>query len=939
MYYAAHDTLGLNSVAHYNEKRFSFQGNTIPIGLMDVDYYSLHEDAMSTGDYFTFDANNDLLFDHPNPVGSPYIQNNIFFGSPLKQTSNYANPTYRIDPAFFISDNINSPIYSDPSALKINFDDNTGWNSFDISQVSHYQPVYSTAGIKIIEIELEYRIGAVTHTKSSKSMLKTMSKSVKSLPDEIIKLPGLQIGVYNGCSETENADEKAIIFLEGFDLFDAVGGMSRDIGQIYDEMIGGEFVYIDELRNFNYTYYVVNWDNSRIDMRFNALYLLNFIEFLKAKYNKSYEQFVMMGESMGGVIGRYTLTYMESDEYLNGDFSPFFIESAAPANAHYIMENPGLLTVGSASRKEEFVHLHHKTRSLITIDSPHQGANIPLSIQHAYKHGLNHIFPSHAYLNNIYNIGLESYAAKQLLLYHLQGKTFPSQSVSTYGPHIAHINFFEQLKKMGDYPQHCKLVALSNASLKGARQKSFSGLKTPGDRLLSFESSLYIKLFWIFDVPLFEADLNMFTNPASSGTIYKAAVGNFTIDIDLTLFGVDINHVFGSIYSKNETAIDVKPYCVSAGGVYGVDFQLGQNTTPGSFDLSTNWLFNLFSYDLNVLSNGCVELNSHLTNHWSASTNFDYSFCSDGFVFGFVPLQSALDYGKGMGLPLDHNIYNENIAIKLDRTPFDVIIGYTGTLNRGHLNYRDPTIYNLTQQPTTSCISQVQSNGDKVYYDANLQNECEVKRSLLCLEIGDEEMYLENWSLDRKAQFHPQYDLHVNRRNPYYEYVSIPTNMMEGAYSKKMNFTILPTGYALFKYNATNTPTGVGFAYQNPQNSTLWEDENTEMTICVIDYAQGKSNLQENTATSEKSINENYVKLYPNPNDGNALWIETNLERIDEVQLFDVTGKRMKVDDPALESNEKIKTFQINLQNYQRGMYLVRLLSGGNAATARVIIK
>lgn len=336
MYYAAHDTLVLNSVASYNERRFSFYGGTIPIGLMDVDYYNLHEDAMSTGDYFTFDINNNQLFDHPNPVGSPYIQNNIFFGSPLKQTSDYANPIYRIDPDFFITDSINVSHYSDPQALKINFDDNTGWHTFDISQVDHYQPVYTTAGIKVIEIELEYRVGAENQTKSTKSMLKIMSKSVKSLPDEIIKLPGLEIGVYNACNESEGADEKAIIFLEGIDLLDAVGGMSRDIGQIYSDMIHTE--YIDELRNFNYTYYVVNWDNSRIDMRFNALYLLNFIELLKAKYNKSNEQFVMMGESMGGVIGRYTLTYMESDEYLNGDFSPFFIESAAPANAQYYGE-------------------------------------------------------------------------------------------------------------------------------------------------------------------------------------------------------------------------------------------------------------------------------------------------------------------------------------------------------------------------------------------------------------------------------------------------------------------------------------------------------------------------------------------------------------------------------------------------------------------------
>ncbi|MEX2484027.1 MAG: hypothetical protein WED10_05700, partial [Brumimicrobium sp.] len=885
MYYAAHDTLGLNSVAYYNEKRLSFQGDTIPIGLMDVDYYNLHEDALNTGDYFTFDVNNDQLFDHPNPIGSPYIQNNIFFGSPLKQTSNYANPVFRIDPAFFITDSINISNYSNPQALKINFNDNTGWHSFDISQVSHYQPVYSTAGIKTIEIELRYREGATYVSKTSKSILKTMSKSMKKMADDLIKLPGLEIGVYNSCNETEGAEEKAIIYLEGIDLLDASAGMSRGVEQIYDEMIGGKSAYIDELRNFNYTYYVISWDNSRIDMRFNALYLLNFIEHLKSEYQESDEQFVIIGESMGGVIARYALTFMETEDYTYGNFSPFFVESGVPANVNYIQEHPEILLAGSANREEELIPLSHKTRSLITIDSPHQGANIPLSIQHAYKHGLNHIFPSSAYINNIYNIGLESYAAKQLLVYHLQGKTNPTQSISTYGPHLAHISFFEQLDNMGDYPEHCKLVALSNASLKGENQRSFNGEKTPGDKLLLFETSLYATLFWIFDVPMFQADLRMYTNPSSTGTIYNAAVGSFTIDISLELFGLDITHVYASTYSKNETAVDVKPYCVSAGGWYGQYFKLGENTTPGDYDLSKKWFFNLFSYDLTVQENGCVLLNSNAYTHWSSSINFNYSLCSDGFLFGFVPLQSALDYGSGVSLPLNHNIYDENISTKLDRTPFDVIIGYPEIFNEGHLNYRDPLIYNLTQDPSQNCDYQT-SNGDRVYYDADLQNECEVRRSLLCLEIGDEEMYLENWSLDRTAQFHPQYDMHVNVRNPYYKYPTYSDSLeILGAYSKDNNFNILPSGYAIFKYDEANSPTGVGFAYNNFQSPSLWEDENTEMTICVVDYAQGKSYHQEDTTPSKEPKSEKYFKLYPNPNVGNILWVETHLEEIDEIQL------------------------------------------------------
>src|SRR5690554_3472277 len=163
------------------------------------------------------------------------------------------------------------------------------------------------------------------------------------------------------------------------------------VADIYGDMI--ENHSIENLRNFNYTYYVVDWDNSRIDMRFNAMYVLNLIERLKVLYQGNEEQIVIIGESMGGVIARYVLSFMESEAYQEGDFSSFFVESNVPENMSYIENNSGITNIGFENRNEELVYQNHKTRSLITLDSPHQGANVPLSVQHAYRNLLKLVVP------------------------------------------------------------------------------------------------------------------------------------------------------------------------------------------------------------------------------------------------------------------------------------------------------------------------------------------------------------------------------------------------------------------------------------------------------------------------------------------------------------------------------------------------------------------
>ena len=117
----------------------------------------------------------------------------------------------------------------------------------------------------------------------------------------------------------------------------------------------------------------------------NGRALASYIQATKAKLlqNGSLENLVIMGPSMGGLISRYALAYMEKKEF----------EAITPAD--------------KAKWK-------HNTRIWVSFDSPHLGANIPVGAQ------ANIWFLGEKLRNSAaeekFNTQLNSYAGKQMLI-------------------------------------------------------------------------------------------------------------------------------------------------------------------------------------------------------------------------------------------------------------------------------------------------------------------------------------------------------------------------------------------------------------------------------------------------------------------------------------------------------------------------------------------
>lgn len=182
--------------------------------------------------------------------------------------------------------------------------------------------------------------------------------------------------------------DQPIIILDGFDP-----GDSRDIGGLYASLSFGGQNLADILRDEGYDIVVLNApqyttggkdiDGGSDYIQRNAFVLISLIQEINAQKVGDGE-LVVLGPSMGGLIGRYALAYMEQNS------------------------------------------LESETRLFISFDSPQRGANIPISLQYLINYFGQEIGDPTA-LAIIDNV-LNSPAAKEMLVDHLAGHLLPGSN-------------------------------------------------------------------------------------------------------------------------------------------------------------------------------------------------------------------------------------------------------------------------------------------------------------------------------------------------------------------------------------------------------------------------------------------------------------------------------------------------------------------------------
>ena len=940
-FYMAYDTTSISTdMDLYQNVVYEYQGDTIPIGILDISYYKFKSNALTTGDYFIFDTVNTtltelLIVDPPGSSDHPYLYDTLFAAAPLFSLSRTRNITWVIDPQYIFFDPTNSDYYdpSGPYKLVINFGDGTGFHEFDPTiksyHTSYYNDTYDndepllTAQILVDDVPIK-------QSKSNVRLGKNEDHFELMPPfDEVGVYFGQGVSIRRACNSTPE-NRKILIYLEGVDMLDFIPRMNRRANEIYAEMLQNP--RISNLSNFGYDIYVVDWANSRIDMRDNALWLVDFLDSLKAEVDNDHE-FVIIGESMGGVIARYALCYMESANYTNPTYRP------------------------NANRRER----KHNCRLMITLDSPHQGANIPLSVQLMY----NQLFPLRSgffgqpmftrLLANQWDLFLYSMAAKQLLIKHVATKSGLGL-YKEYSEHAERTSFLTSLANLGNYPQYCKKLALSNGAFNGERQTLAFEMaeRTPNDRLIDLEMALYSRILGI-NVPILGADLELNTNPNGNGKVFQINAGTYHIKLKFYWFGVYITDDFNLQLNASEFA-NTEAYCVNAGGYFSTGLNaltnfIGNSTNSG-FNLSDNyWILNWFAFSGGSDNSGCWNGSSHIGFRGFSGFNANISLCTDGFNFCFIPVQSALDYGVLGSVDLDTDFESElnaNLNLLNTLTPFDVIvangeddalIGFSGfeqnRLNRNHLFIK----YENQQRILDSAYS---------YRDcpANIYGHW-INR-----EIGDERMHLDNYDVERDGIYEATYELFVNQfNNPWYTYVGGATGSHPGFYSKSNFFRIRDNVTSDFRYDipSHNPPTVVNYSFTpfslqgtSPFNGS-WTQNNSSPVVCqgCFDFALGKNETTDSKLpyVPEK---ESFVLIYPNPVTDRQLLISYRFKENNPITItvLDMLGKPIYSKNLVQEKSTNSSNTAIKFSNsISPGIYMVVVENGQERFTEKIIIQ
>ena len=238
--------------------------------------------------------------------------------------------------------------------------------------------------------------------------------------------------------------DKPVFLIDGFDP-----GDGNTIPLIYSGLNYGVGQNLaDYLRSLGFDIILVNFptytrpstttvvDGGADFIQRNAFVLVELINQINAQ-KVGTQKNVVIGPSMGGLIARYALRYMEMNA------------------------------------------LNHDTRLYISFDSPHQGANIPIGFQHLFNY-MAYGPLANAAVQPLVDGMIKSPAARQMLIDHFEGhlqagsafefNTASATLVPTGSPNYRNA-FQNELNAMG-FPTTVRNVAISNGAGNGTMNYS-----------------------------------------------------------------------------------------------------------------------------------------------------------------------------------------------------------------------------------------------------------------------------------------------------------------------------------------------------------------------------------------------------------------------------------------------------------------------------------
>ena len=437
-----------------SEANNGFAKEYVPLSVLVSEFETIIKSTVDNNKMI-FNGNNQYEITDPSIIY--FDKHSIGIMAPLLKSIKGKRVVFKLN-----GENIFNTTNKNISKIEADFNDGLGFRT--LNRNSEVIVNYSSIGKKTIAFKISLNSGETFFHSNSFEVeekakpLDSSTKISQMTPFYVSPLTSITSSIsYQGVTETaahagkgefqiyyDNEAgllDKVIIVCDGFDP-----GDGRKVPDIYNLLNYGSPVQNlgNNVRNLGYDVVVLNFPKyTRPDgttvidggvdyIQRNAKVMVELINYINA--NKvGNQELVVIGPSMGGLITRHALRYME----MNG--------------------------------------MDHKTRLWLSFDSPHLGANVPIGMQHMFNYLAYDSDIADLTVRAIVDSMLKSPAARQMLIDHFEGHllngnlTDFDQTLARLLPtgHPTHRNVFQtELNTMG-FPQNLRKIAIANGAGNG----------------------------------------------------------------------------------------------------------------------------------------------------------------------------------------------------------------------------------------------------------------------------------------------------------------------------------------------------------------------------------------------------------------------------------------------------------------------------------------
>lgn len=415
-----YDYTGISLDQEFINTKVNYAEDEIDLGILVFAYNQIKSEAVEKKKIVL-----DTTIGKIKVVGENILDEKFAFSiAPIANTVPIGTYNFTLSKDLFLGNRI-----KDIQEIFVDFSDGNGYNPLWINQSTMVS--YDDGGEKIISLKIKingtyyyaFTKLVVERDSYSDNMLKSATFSIEPDfgPVEYVN-NGIkaEYAIYNRCG-SDGTIRKPYIIVSGFDPMDKNRLVDKS-NKVNLYRVSNKNGYLDTLRNNGYDIVIYRSDNSTESIIPNALNLVSFIQKINGE-KTSDNELIIAGASMGGLVVRYALTYME------------------------------------------YKKIDHQTKLFISVDSPQEGANVPLGIQFMIKYLNDDLLDVIGGLKKAENEMLNSSAAQEMLLYHHLGTSGETAKCSKLRS-----SFIDEMNRIGNFPQQCRTIGLSMGSGSGVGQ-------------------------------------------------------------------------------------------------------------------------------------------------------------------------------------------------------------------------------------------------------------------------------------------------------------------------------------------------------------------------------------------------------------------------------------------------------------------------------------